>query len=165
MLGYSQQAGSTHPTGTQSCAFLCSTSILKIISATQHILHNIFNIYLPYIHTFVKSIHVFYIFYTLYFKFFTGISPKSLSRFGILGPLTKRLYIPLANILPVADLRGARGTCPPGGQNSFNFMQFWGQFGKIVCWRPPGELAPPPRGNPGSATVYTWNRIELYNRC
>ena len=43
---------------------------------------------------------------------------------------------------------------PPGGPNSFNFMQFLGKFGKIVCWRPPspGELAPPPRGNPGSAT-------------
>ena len=34
-----------------------------------------------------------------------------------------------------------------------NFMQFLGKFGKIVCWRPPGELVPPPRGNPGSATV------------
>ena len=54
---------------------------------------------------------------------------------------------------PVADLRGARGTrAPPGGPNSFNFMQFLGKFGKIVCWRPPGELAPPPWGNPGSAT-------------
>ena len=32
-------------------------------------------------------------------------------------------------------------------------MQFLGKFGKIVCWRPPpGELAPPPRGNPGSTT-------------
>ena len=26
---------------------------------------------------------------------------------------------------------------PPGGPNSFNFMQFLGKFGKIVCWRPP----------------------------
>ena len=43
---------------------------------------------------------------------------------------------------------------PPPGPNSFNFMHFWGKFGKIVCWRPPpGELAPPPRGNPGSATA------------
>ena len=42
---------------------------------------------------------------------------------------------------------------PPGGPNSFNFVQFLGKFGKIVCWRPPGELAPPPRGNPGSATA------------
>ena len=56
-------------------------------------------------------------------------------------------------MLAVADLRGAQGICaPPGGPNSFNFMQFMGKFGKIICWRPPGELAPPPRGNPGSAT-------------
>ena len=40
----------------------------------------------------------------------------------------------------------------PGGPNSFNFMQFLGKFDKLVCWHPPGELAPPPRGNPGSAT-------------
>ena len=43
---------------------------------------------------------------------------------------------------------------PPGGPNSFNFMQFSGKIGKIICWRPPGELAPPPRGNPGSATDF-----------
>ena len=24
-----------------------------------------------------------------------------------------------------------------GGPNSFNFMQFLGKYGKIVCWRPP----------------------------
>ena len=30
-------------------------------------------------------------------------------------------------------------------------MQFLGKFDKIVCWRPPGGLVPPPRGNPGSA--------------
>ena len=42
--------------------------------------------------------------------------------------------------------------CPPGGPNSFNFMQFLGKFGKIVCWHPPGELVPLPWGNPGSAT-------------
>ena len=36
---------------------------------------------------------------------------------------------------------------PPPRPNSFNFMQFWGKFGKIVCWPPPQ-----PRGNPGSAT-------------
>ena len=41
----------------------------------------------------------------------------------------------------------------PGGPNSFNFMQFLGHSGKIVGWHPPGELAPPPRGNPGSATA------------
>ena len=38
----------------------------------------------------------------------------------------------------MADLRGgARYARPPGGPNSFNFMQFLGNFGKIVCWRPP----------------------------
>ena len=43
----------------------------------------------------------------------------------------------------VADLRGAQTMRPlPRGPNSFNFMQFSGKFGKIVCWRPPGELAP-----------------------
>ena len=51
---------------------------------------------------------------------------------------------------------GTGDACPPGGPNSFNFMQFLGKFGKIVCWCPPGELVPPPQGNPGSATaVYT----------
>ena len=55
---------------------------------------------------------------------------------------------------PVADLHSKiLDACPPGGPNSFNFMQFLGNFGKIVCWRLPGELAPPPRGNPGSATA------------
>ena len=42
---------------------------------------------------------------------------------------------------------------PPRGPNSFNFMQFLGNFGKIICWHPPRELVPPPRGNPGFATV------------
>ena len=54
----------------------------------------------------------------------------------------------------VADLGGRRGRAPPppGGPNSFNFMQFLGKFDKFVCWCP-GELAPPPRGNRGSATA------------
>ena len=51
--------------------------------------------------------------------------------------------------------RGCEGCMPPPPPrhpNSFNFMQFLGNFGKIICWRPPRELAPPPRGNPGSTT-------------
>ena len=32
----------------------------------------------------------------------------------------------------MADLTHA----PPPGSNSFNFMQFLGQFEEIVCWRP-----------------------------
>ena len=37
-------------------------------------------------------------------------------------------------------------------QNFLNFIQIFGKFGKIVCWRPPGGLVPPPTGNPGSTT-------------
>ena len=40
----------------------------------------------------------------------------------------------------MADLRGCVGHAPH--PNSFNFMQFLGKFGKIVCWRLPGGLAP-----------------------
>ena len=43
------------------------------------------------------------------------------------------------------------GAREDGVPNSFNFMQFLGKFGKIVCWRPPGELARPLPGSPGSA--------------
>ena len=48
----------------------------------------------------------------------------------------------------VADLRGARGTLapPPPGPNSFNFMQFLGKFGKIVCWRTPWGVGAPSSG-------------------
>ena len=31
---------------------------------------------------------------------------------------------------------------PPRGPNYFNFMQFLGNFGKIICWRPPGSWRP-----------------------
>ena len=31
---------------------------------------------------------------------------------------------------------------PPGGPNSFNFMQFSGKCGKIVCWCPLGSWRP-----------------------
>ena len=36
-------------------------------------------------------------------------------------------------------------------QNFLDFMQFFGKFDKIVCWRSPRGSAPPPTGNPGSA--------------
>ena len=49
---------------------------------------------------------------------------------------------------------GREGRAPlPGDPNSFNFKQFLGKFGKIIFWCPPGELAPPPWGNPGSTTA------------
>ena len=47
----------------------------------------------------------------------------------------------------------------------WNGIQFLTKFGKIVCWRPPWELAPPPRGNSESATVIfgvtpTWEILD-----
>ena len=42
------------------------------------------------------------------------------------------------------DSGGPKG--PPGGSNSFNFIQFLGKFGKIVCWRPPRGVGAPPWG-------------------
>ena len=48
--------------------------------------------------------------------------------------------------------RGTRDVRPPPlDQNVFIFMQFLGEIGQIVCWRPPQRLAPP-LGNPGSTT-------------
>ena len=62
----------------------------------------------------------------------------------------------------VADLGGARGTRIPPGPNSFNFMHVLGKFGKIICWCP-RRLAPPPQGNPGSATVICQNSmVDIY---
>ena len=49
---------------------------------------------------------------------------------------------------------GAPGARPPPStdENLLNFMQFFDKSGKFVCWcPPPGRLAPPTPGNPGSA--------------
>ena len=58
------------------------------------------------------------------------------------------------NTKSVADLRGggAGDARPPGDWIFFNFMQFLGNFNKIISGCPPWGLAPPPKGNPGSAT-------------
>ena len=50
----------------------------------------------------------------------------------------------------VADLRGTRDARSPRCPNSFNFTQFLGKFGKIVCWRPP----PPRVGVPTSGKYW-----------
>ena len=54
----------------------------------------------------------------------------------------------------VADLWGGTGDARPAWESKF--FQFHAVFGKFWQNRmlapPPGELAPPPRGNPGSAT-------------
>ena len=59
--------------------------------------------------------------------------------------------------------KGHEGCAPPGGANSFNFMQFLGKFGKFTCWCPPGELVPTPWGNPRSATDQSC-ALEVKNR-
>ena len=61
----------------------------------------------------------------------------------------------LMNGFSIGGYKGFRGTRTPLPRhpNSFNFMQFLGNFGKIMCWRPPPEgLVSPPRGNLGSTT-------------
>ena len=50
----------------------------------------------------------------------------------------------------------------PTAQNFLNFMQFFAKFGKIICWRPPGGLAPPPTGNPLSAPAMGSGSRLLY---
>ena len=47
----------------------------------------------------------------------------------------------------IGGSKGGREGCvpPPGGPNSFNFMQFFGKFGNFVCWCPLlGEILDPP---------------------
>ena len=53
---------------------------------------------------------------------------------------------------------------PPLTQNFFIFMQFSGKIGQIIGWRPPPPLglAPPPLGNPGSATARDQNSNGCY---
>ena len=49
---------------------------------------------------------------------------------------------------------------PPQGPKCLSIScSLLGNFGKIICWRPPGELAPPPRGNPGSATGLSYQTL------
>ena len=72
----------------------------------------------------------------------------------------KRLWDKHIYLYTVADLRGREGR-PPGPK----FSQFHAVFGKIWQNRMlvlPRELAPPPRGNPGSATaIYIYIYIYI----
>ena len=63
--------------------------------------------------------------------------------------------------IPVADLRGARGTrAPPGVQILSISCSFWEILAKSYVGAPPGSWRPP-RGNPGSATAYG-NTLWVY---
>ena len=62
---------------------------------------------------------------------------------------------------PVADLKGgARDAHPPGVQILSISYSFWENLAKLYVGAPPGELAPPPRGNPGSATAHPPGRYS-----
>ena len=66
---------------------------------------------------------------------------------------------------PVADLRGARDphASPPGVQILSISCSFWEISAKLYIGAPPpGELAPPPRGNPGSATDDVKNKVTIF---
>ena len=61
-------------------------------------------------------------------------------------------YRCLLDIVSGGSKGGARDARPPGGPNSFNFMQFLEKLAKSYVGAPPQGLAPQPLGNPGSAT-------------
>ena len=57
---------------------------------------------------------------------------------------------------------GRRGRAPPpGGPNSFNFMQFLGKIDKFVCWRPPRGVGAP---SSGKSWIRHWhvNHLKLH---
>ena len=56
--------------------------------------------------------------------------------------------------ITVADLRGGReGRAPPLGVEILSISCSFGKIWRNRMLAPPWKLAPPPRGNPGSATV------------
>ena len=63
----------------------------------------------------------------------------SIYPFGRIGCRATYDLLILSQPIPVADLHSKILDVPPPPEcpNSFNFMQFLGNFGKIVCWSPP----------------------------
>ena len=59
---------------------------------------------------------------------------------------------------------GARDARPLGVQILSISCSFWENLGKIVCWRPARELAPPPPGNPPltmKELIYVWTYFSV----
>ena len=61
----------------------------------------------------------------------------------------------------VEDPRVSTKDVQPLAQKFFIFMQFSGKIGQIIGWCLPLEFAPPPLGNPGSATARHY--VENHN--
>ena len=55
---------------------------------------------------------------------------------------------------------GHEGCAPPGIPNSFNFMQFLENFGKIVCWCPPRGVGTPSFGKSWIRHCFINNNCE-----
>ena len=59
------------------------------------------------------------------------------------GPPAMKCTVAIWLVKSGGSKRGTRDTHPPG-PNSFNFMHFLGNFGKIICWRsPPRRVCAP----------------------
>ena len=68
----------------------------------------------------------------------------------------------LARLISGGSKGGARDAPPPplGAQILSISCSFQENMAKSYVGAPPGELAPPPRGNPGSATAYHCLRFK-----
>ena len=69
---------------------------------------------------------------------------------GIQTPLPNPVH---AGIPPSGGSKGVRGMRAPWGPKFFQFHAVFGKIWQNHMLAPPGELAPPPRGNSGSATA------------
>ena len=70
--------------------------------------------------------------------------PKATTTWILLASLLLLLYF--AVIVSGWSKGDERGAHSPWGPNSFNFMQFFGKFGKIVCWCAPWRARAPTSG-------------------
>ena len=91
------------------------------------------------------------IFFAFMVFFFLKVLFTKLKDSRLLGrsmPWLVQLH-PLALWIAVEDLHSKILDALPSGQNCFNFMQFWGNFGKVVCWPLPQDIRwrplPPPQ--------------------
>ena len=51
---------------------------------------------------------------------------------------------------------------PSGGPNSFNFMQFLGNIGKIICWCPPSRRAGAPSSGKSWIHQCEYNLVYMF---